>query len=58
MNGRRAKAIRRKVFRDISIRGTKYMTLTNGMVVSDDLRRAYQYEKKGKDLRYESGRFK
>ena len=58
MNARKAKEIRKEIFGDRSIRGTKYQVLTNGMIIADDLRRAYGYAKRGLDLRKDGGRIR
>lgn len=55
MRGTKAKALRREVYGDTSIRGTKYSMLSNGMVIADDIRRNYQGKKKGIDI-YEEAR--
>ena len=49
MNNHKAKEIRRKIYGDRSIRGTKYQVHA-GASIADDLRRAYKYAKQGKDF--------
>jgi len=46
MNGRKAKAIRRRVYGDLSFRVRRYFRRKGGQIIADAKRQEYQGEKK------------